>query len=156
MNSLRQRLRGLRLLPPDDVLGWTPYAWLICLPIIFVQPWLERSVWQWLICIAAAILFLATYFRGYWVRGRRLIPIIVIQLLLGAALSPINVGAYVFFIYAASFAGQLDRTREALRWVGVIYAIGLVTMAYATTPGMLTLDTRGTKQNGLPMGGRRI
>ena len=32
------RLRRVRLLPPNDDLGWTPYAWLIYFPVFFIQP----------------------------------------------------------------------------------------------------------------------
>src|SRR4051812_48049774 len=96
------RLRDVRLLPRNDYLGWTPYAWLIYLPAFFVQPIVNRSVTQAVLASAAGVVFLFTYFRGYWVRDRELLPFVLVQTALGAAFTPINSGAYVLFIYAAS------------------------------------------------------
>ncbi len=123
---LFSRLRGLRLLPRNDYLGWTPYAWLIYLPAFFVQPILDRSALRAILVAAASVVFLFTYFRGYWVRDRELLPLILVQTALGAAFTPINTGAYVLFIYAASFAAQLEDTAGAIRWVLLVYVTGLL------------------------------
>jgi two-component system sensor histidine kinase DesK len=128
------RLRFPRLLPPDDYLGWTPYAWLIYVLAVFVQPIVERSWTRGAVAALATLVFLVTYFRGHWVRDRRLNTIILIQVALGIALSPINTGAYVFFVYAASFGAQIERTRIALRWIGAIYVVGLITAVVIDAP----------------------
>lgn len=126
MSDLRERLRRARLLPPNDYLGWTPYAWLIYLPVFFIQPVVEGpSLVRWSLCIAGTLVFLVTYFRGYWVRDRRLVAIIVIHVALALSFTPINTGAYVFFIYAASFAAQLEPTADALRWIAFVIIAGL-------------------------------
>jgi two-component system sensor histidine kinase DesK len=130
VTSLRDWLRSPRLLPPNDYLGWTPYAWLVYLPVFFVQPAIEGSTVRWLLCGAGTIVFLASYFRGYWVRDRGLIPVILVQVALAVSFTPINTGAYVFFIYAASFASQMQRRNEALLWIGGVVGAGLVA-AYA-------------------------
>lgn len=124
----------LRFLPRDDYLGWTPYAWLVYLPAIFVQPIIERSAAHGLLAVLSAGVFLVTYFAGYWRRDERLIPIILIQVGLGVGMTAINTGAYVFFVYAASFAAQMSGTRTALRWVGAVYAVGLVTATIWNAP----------------------
>jgi hypothetical protein len=71
-------------LPPDRQLGWTPYAWLVyslpflILPFWFRVPWQGRTA-----TVAAWLVFLYLYFRGYWVSGRRLLPIMAALVLLG-------------------------------------------------------------------------
>ena len=127
MPSTREWLHRPRLLPPSDQLGWTPYAWLIYLPIFFVHPAIQRpSAAGWALCAAGTLVFLVSYFRGYWVRDRELIPIIVVQVLLAVGFTPINSGAYVFFIYAASFAAQMQQKAGALAWIGMVFVVGLL------------------------------
>jgi two-component system sensor histidine kinase DesK len=127
-------LARIRLLPPNAYLGWTPYAWLIYLATFFVLPVKEHSVLHWQLSAAGTVVFLVSYFRGFWLRGRDLVPIILTQIALGLALTPVNAGAYVMFVYAASFAAQLERTSEALRWIGAIYVIGLLSAWSADVP----------------------
>ena len=123
---------SFRLIPKDHELGWTPYAWLIYLSVFFIQPIVLRpSITIWLIDIAGAVLFIATYFRGHWLDGRRIVPIILLQIALGLGFSPINTGAYVFFTYASSFTARLGRVSRALAWIAAITALGLL-VAYAT------------------------
>ena len=117
------KLPRLRLLPPE--LGWVPYAWLVYLATFFIEPALRRGVGShWLVTIAATILFLASYFRAFWECGARLIGLMAFHVALGLAFSPINTGAAVFFIYATSFAGQLDRPKDSVRLIGAITVIG--------------------------------
>lgn len=114
-----------RLLPEKRTLGWVPYAWLIYLGTLFVQPILER--WHaalWLATIAGTLAFMVSYFRGFWERGARLVAIVAFQTALGIGFSWINNGSAVFFIYAASFAGQLNRPRKAAQLIAAITAIG--------------------------------
>lgn len=131
--------RAFRLLPPDTGLGWTPYAWLVYLPTFLISPILytragQASVWMWSATIAALALFLFTYFRGFWVRGVRLIPIIATQAALGVAFAPINQGSAVLFVYAASFAAQLDRPRDGVRGVLLIATIAAATAVITSQP----------------------
>jgi two-component system sensor histidine kinase DesK len=59
--------------------------------------------------IVAAVAFLPLYFWGFWLSGRRaLIPIAAIAVI-GVGLIPINAGGFVFFVFAASFAGRVGR-----------------------------------------------
>lgn len=119
----------MRLLPPE--LGWVPYAWLVYLGTFFIEPAVRHGVdSHWFVTIAATALFLASYFRAFWERGVRLVGIMAFHVVLGLAFSTINVGAAVFFIYATSFAGQLDRPKDAVRVIAVITIIGGV-MAWA-------------------------
>ena len=123
--------RRLRLLPPERSLGWVPYAWVVYLGSFFIEPVIRG--WDpgyWAVTIVGALVFLASYFRGYWERGARLIAIIAFQVALGIGFSPVNRGASVFFVYAAAFAGMLDRPKDAIRLVALITAIGAA-MAWA-------------------------
>ena len=122
----------MRLLPKDHALGWTPYAWLIYLPVLFVQPVLRpTSPLVWAFHVAGALVFIGSYFRAHWVSGRQLRSHVVLETALGIAFSPINTGAYVFFTYAASAGARTERAREAVWWIVVVTAVGLCT-AYAT------------------------
>ena len=122
----------MRLLPDNRDEGWTPYAWLIYLVFFLAYPGFERGTTplRWVETIAGAIVFLALYFRGYWVDGRRLVGIIAGITLLGAIFYPVNPGAGSFFIYAAAFVGFLASSRQALLGIA---AIELVVIAEVFT-----------------------
>jgi two-component system sensor histidine kinase DesK len=126
----------LRLLPPGTPLGWTPFAWLIYLPTFLVGPILdtragEAGLGYWAVTVLVIVAFLYSYFRGFWLRGRRLLPHIAFQTALGDAFASINPGSCVFFVYAGSFAAQMERQRNALQTLLLVAGIGLVT-AFAT------------------------
>jgi two-component system sensor histidine kinase DesK len=123
-----------RLLPRNDDLGWTPYAWLIYLPVFFIHPALHpTSAGGWSLHVAGALVLLATYFRGHWLSGRALVPIILVEVALGVGFTPVNSGAYIFFIYAASFAARLEG-KQASAWVAAITAVGFVTAFSSGAP----------------------
>lgn len=105
-----------RLLPPERMLGWTPYAWLLYAGALFIAP--VRGHWSpagWAVTIVATLLFTVTYFRAFWERGERLIAIVCLHVALAIGLSPWNEGAAVLYVFAASFAGRLDTQRGAIR-----------------------------------------
>jgi two-component system, NarL family, sensor histidine kinase DesK len=123
--------RRFPFLPPNNpYLGWTPYAWLIYLPCIFIDPVIQTREGKagallWAATILGAALFLVSYFRAFWARDRERLLLIAFQVALGLALSPANSGMSVFFIYAASHAGALDDDRLATRSVLAIAALGV-------------------------------
>src|SRR5580698_4015530 len=100
----------MRLLPDNKDLGWTPYAWLIYLVSVPFYGYASghRSSIFWALNVLGMVVLLALYFRGYWIKNRRLLWIIAGIAFLGVVYSPTNPGASVYFIYAASFAGHLD------------------------------------------------
>lgn len=122
------RLSRFRLLPPDPEIGWTPFAWLIYFPALFMWPALDRAgVLVWTATLAGAVVFLPLYFRGYWCRGsRETYGIIATIAVIGMLLAPINGGAPVLTIYAASFAGALRPTRRGVQFVSLIVAAALL------------------------------
>src|SRR5271169_3197354 len=135
--TTNNELMSFHLLPHDREEGWTPYAWLIYLVPFACVPAMERgtSLLEWVATIAGLVVFLALYFRGYWVRGSwRFLAIIVAITLLGTAFSPWNPGAGAFFIYAAAFAGQLSPTRRAVQVIVAIEIVIVVQVAALATP----------------------
>ncbi|MBC7791229.1 MAG: sensor histidine kinase [Anaerolineae bacterium] len=127
----RKSERQFRLLPPNTYLGWTPYAWLVYLPIFLIEPVVRTrlgrgSAGLWAITLAGVVVFLIAYFRGYWVGGRRMLPVVAVLVALAVGFSPVNTGSSVFFIYAASFAAQLPRARDAFRLILGITVIAAV------------------------------
>jgi two-component system sensor histidine kinase DesK len=132
-------IRRFRLLPPDEYIGWTPFAWLIYLPTFLIEPLVRQQAGKLTVAYATLTLlgfgiFLTSYFRGYWVRGRELLAVIAIQTALGALFAPINTGSSVFFIYAATFNAQVEPPRVAIRIVALITAIGALTAWAAHAP----------------------
>jgi len=115
----------MRFLPPDRDLGWTPYVWLIWLGIFFLQPGVGRAGWEeWLATAAGSIIFLILYFAAHWVRDRRRLWIIAVIAILGVGYAPFNVGAVVFFVYAATLVPFASDS-----WLAVGVLAALVTVA---------------------------
>jgi two-component system sensor histidine kinase DesK len=114
----------MRLLPRDPTTAWTPYAWLIYMPIFVVEPLTRRtSELEWWLTAAAVAVFLPLYFTGYWVHGRRLLLVIAAIFALGAGFAPWNANAGVFVIYAAAFAGRLAPSRRGGQVLAAILAL---------------------------------
>lgn len=128
---------NIRLLPKNKEVGWTPYAWLIYLASVPFYGYAlgGRSREFWTLNLLGMVVFLALYFRGYWVKGRKLLWIIAAIAFLGIIYSPTNAGASVYFIYAASFAAFTGEAALAVRILGVILAlIGLETWIFHLQP----------------------
>jgi two-component system sensor histidine kinase DesK len=148
MSSTEVKRRRFYLLPPGSPLGWTPYAWLIYLPTFLVEPIARTQAgragtFYWAATIAGLVVFLITYFRGYWLRGIKLIPIVAVQTVLAVGFSPFNAGACVFFVYAGAAAAHLDRTRDALKALLVIAGLGALTAALIEAPGFFWITSIG-------------
>ena len=112
-----------RLLPWNEV-GWTPFAWLIYLSLYVMYALsLARRPLDLAVDVAVLLVFLVLYFRGYWLKGRQLLPVAFAIVALGVVMSPRNPGASVFFVYGAAFLGFVGRPSIAIRWLAVIIAI---------------------------------
>lgn len=116
----------LRLLP--EGVGWTAYVWTVYLLFFLAGPAFQRgSTWRdWAVAITVSLVFLVLYFRGYWLRGRALYPIIIAIACLGIAFLPTNYGAMTFFIYASAFAASLGTTAAAVRVIVLLQLVLLV------------------------------
>jgi two-component system sensor histidine kinase DesK len=127
----------MRLLPKNKDIGWTPYAWLIYLTSVPFYGYAsgQRSTVFWALNILGMLVLMALYFRGYWIKGRKLLWIIAAIALLGIVYSPTNAGASVYFIYAASFAAFIGETKLAIRILALILVlIGLETWIFHLPP----------------------
>ena len=117
--------RWYRLLPDDPAIGWTPYAYLVYFVPFLAFPVASKvaTPLHWIAYTAGAVAFLALYFYGYWVSGRRRIPVVIAIAMLGVLFTPTNPGAISFFIYAAAFVAGIGPARVAVRWLGALLAI---------------------------------
>lgn len=120
----KRALRSVRLLPADE--GYVPYLWLVYAAASFIYPLSTGSRADWIETSIAAALFLFLYFRGYWLSGRALWPIVIGIAAIGAALGVVNPTGSVYFVFSASFAPFIGSTTLAWRIVaGLIVAIAL-------------------------------
>ncbi|MEO8501784.1 MAG: sensor histidine kinase [Vicinamibacteria bacterium] len=125
----------MRLLPKDRNhrdLGWTPYAWLVYSIPFLVNTFESRGdVPRFVANLAAYAVFLALYFLGYWVHGRKLVAVIGAMTLLGFITTPFNSFGASFFIYAAAMVAFIDLDRPRLLYLGIyvgaVAAYGLLT-----------------------------
>lgn len=116
-----------RLIPHDRELGWTPFAWLIYVVPFALTPLLKghTTSWSWVLYLGATLVFLALYFRSYWVRGRDLMLVCAATVLMGIAFWPVSFGAGAFFIYGAAMLGQSESTRRAARGIAFIAVLAV-------------------------------
>ncbi len=137
MNAEAKKGKGrFRLLPKDEDLGWTPFAWLIYL-VFFIAylPVTARTLTDWILSLGGITAFLVLYFTGHWVRDHRLLWIIAGITLIGLILAPGNPGASVFFIYAAAFAGFAGSPRLAAGVIAVVAAaLGMEALLLGLSP----------------------
>lgn len=119
----------MRILPHDNDLGWTPWAWTVYLvPFLLTPLWSSRfaNPAGWLLFAGTSVFFLVIYLRSFWVRGRELGLLAATTVVLGIAYWPISHAAGAFFIYAAAMMGHFEPTRRAFKLVGVIAAIVVI------------------------------
>jgi hypothetical protein len=121
------RLPHFRILPDDEQIGWTPLAWLIYFPALFMWPILAHAdAAVWAATVLGGALFLPLYFRGFWcLDAREKYWIIASIAVIGLVLTPVNPGAPVLTVYAASFAGNLRPSRRATLAILLIIAAAL-------------------------------
>lgn len=113
----------IRLLPERSPHGWTPYAWLIYLSFFIAVAVATDTPVRWIIDGAAILVFLVLYFSAFWVKGLAVLPILIGMTVIGMITAPRNPGASCFFIYAASFAGNVGRPRAGAKWIAVVCVI---------------------------------
>ena len=116
------------LVPPDSGQGWTAYLWLVYLSFFSIE-WFFRPVGALEAGLAAATLaaFLGLYFSAFRRRGVAALLYLAGMAVLATAWAPFNSGSSVLFIYAASFAHQVGRPRQA-----AVVVIGIALLAALT------------------------
>jgi two-component system sensor histidine kinase DesK len=119
----------MRLLPPDSAHGWTPYIWLVyAVPFVVFPLLYGPGAYGWAAHVVGLPVFLALYFRGYWVEGGQRLAISVGLTVLGVALVPVNAGAAMFFVFATSFVGEARTGRTAAAWIGAFTLVGVASV----------------------------
>ncbi|HEY3384781.1 MAG TPA: sensor histidine kinase [Vicinamibacterales bacterium] len=130
-------MRPRRLLPADfEIAWWLPYSWLVYLSFfILYAVFGGRTLLWWTLHALAVAVFLPLYFRGFWLEGRRLLPIMAAITALGTVYIPWNPGASVFFVYASGYAGDTGPPRVAVRWlVAVVLVAGIEALVCRLSP----------------------
>lgn len=115
----------LRLLPPTSPLGLTPYLWLVYIaPFVTYAVLTNDTPGEWAIDGTTFVVFLALYFRGFWVHRGELLLVSMALVALGVVTTPGNAGASAFFIYGAAFIGDaVERPSRAMAWIAGISAV---------------------------------
>jgi len=123
-------IRRWRLLPPNADVGWPSFAvlgFLAFLGIRFLQ--VNPGTTEIVVTGLGVAVFLVAYFHAYWLDDSPLllIPIAVIAAV-GVTVSIWNMGAFVFFFYAAYLAGWMDR--GALSGTAILALLCLIVLCH--------------------------
>ncbi|MEM6641152.1 MAG: sensor histidine kinase [Pseudomonadota bacterium] len=112
-----------RVFATPDELGSLPHAWLLFLGF-FIVPMLAMPISgsRFWLCVSGIAVFLPMYYAAFRRSGRAMYGPIAGITLLGMLLTPINLGANVFFNYAAFLCGQAMAPRRAFVAVGFMCA----------------------------------
>jgi two-component system, NarL family, sensor histidine kinase DesK len=114
----------MRLIPKDFSGGWTAYVWLVYLGAILVGPVFGHATpREWFWTITSLVIFLALYFRAYWVSDRGLLWCVAGIAAVGAGYATINPAASAYFIYAAAFLGRLANVKLAIRAIAFLLVV---------------------------------
>nr|WP_268820377.1 sensor histidine kinase [Paraglaciecola sp. G1-23] len=96
------------MLPRDLCEQFSPYVWLIYLPLFFGPVfYYSPDPMHWLWAAIATVSFLIVYFHVYWVNRKYVIFHIVAIVLIGTLCALFTPSAQTLFIYAASFTSRL-------------------------------------------------
>ena len=134
----------MRLLPrrsgPKCVegdVGLAPYIWLVFLAFFYFKPILDPNPGrrEWLLTIAATIVFLVLYFATFWVRRPWNYLLIAAIVAMGLGLGHHNEGAAVFIIYGAMFlAWTFDKAWHSLVAIAVLVLLLALDRAFLHAP----------------------
>ena len=112
------------LLPEEKELGYQPYIWLSYLLIYFFN-YIFRTpgTTEVIASVLGILIFLALYFSSYHRQPFGLVLHIAGIHLIGAVLAHWNMGASVFFVYAACLCAFLENPRYGFLGIGIIIAL---------------------------------
>lgn len=150
------------LLPRNLNERFSPYVWLIYLPLFFVPVvFIHQAPMDLVWTFLALFAFLALYFHAFWVKGQNVIYHIVAITLVGTLIALVTPTASSLFIYAGAFCCRLSPFKYAITvllallvWITAIswffnfesyfYIPGLV---FTLTVGILNIYQRALHQN---------
>lgn len=103
------------LLPKNINEQFSPYVWLIYLPLFFIPVIISHHESMDLVWTALALItFLGLYFHAYWVKSQYVIYHIIAIGLLGTLVAFITPTACTLFIYAGAFCSRLMPHKYAM------------------------------------------
>uniref|UniRef100_Q029K9 Integral membrane sensor signal transduction histidine kinase n=1 Tax=Solibacter usitatus (strain Ellin6076) TaxID=234267 RepID=Q029K9_SOLUE len=112
----------MKLLPKDQ--DWTAYTYLVYLIYFLLYPFLAGSpAWQANAALAATAVSVLFYFWSYWLHGLNVLWIAAGWFALAAFFLNINMGASVFFVYAACLYGKVWEPPAAFRALALHLAL---------------------------------
>lgn len=115
------------LLPQEKRLGYMPYVWLGYLLIYFFNYVFRTPETEEIIATVIGVtLFLMLYFSTFRRKKAGIIIHIIAIHGIGAVLALWNLGASVFFVYAACFCAYLDNVRQG--FIGIVLIALLVAL----------------------------
>jgi two-component system sensor histidine kinase DesK len=150
------------LLPRNLNEQFSPYVWLIYLPLFFVPVFfLHQNPMDLLWTFLALIVFLGLYFHSYWVKSQDVIYHIVGIILLGTLAALITPTASTLFIYAGAFCSRLKPLKYAvsvllvlLIWIAAIswffrfeFYFYIPTLVFSLIVGVLNIYQYALHQN---------
>ena len=150
------------LLPRNLNEQFSPYVWLIYLPLFFVPVmFLHQNPMDLLWTFLALIVFLGLYFHSYWVKSQDVIYHIVGIILLGTLAALITPTASTLFIYAGAFCSRLKPLKYAvsvllvlLIWIAAIswyfrfeFYFYIPTLVFTLIVGVLNIYQYALHQN---------
>jgi two-component system, NarL family, sensor histidine kinase DesK len=101
--------------------GWEPFAYLLYLGFLFIEPAFNGAGWKtWTLTFLSTAVFLVLYFSMWWMEHRFVSYCVFGIAALGFANYPFNTGATCFFIYAAALCGFAFPPRGALAALGLL------------------------------------
>jgi two-component system sensor histidine kinase DesK len=134
---------GIRILPNDGRLGKQPFAFLLYLWFLFIQPVFAPTPFNWAVTLGSLAIFLPIYFRNFWVQGAEAVVLSTAMALVGFAVMPVNPGANAYVVFgAAAYAYALRPSRAlaavALLVVGIAVETWLAKLPFwAWLPGVI-------------------
>lgn len=120
------------LLPRGLAEPYSPYVWLLYLPLFFAPVIVfHHSSWQLLAVTAIGLAFLLLYFRSYWVGSQAKLWHIIGIIVLGIVAAFITPSACTLFIYAAAMCHTLKTSKLAYQVLaGIVITIGLISWLF--------------------------
>jgi len=120
------------LLPRGLAEPYSPYVWLIYLPLFFVPVIVfHHSVWQLVAVGGITLVFLLLYFHSHWVSNTARLWHIIGIIALGIIAAFITPSACTLFIYAAGICHTLKTNKLAYQVLaGIIIIIALISWIF--------------------------
>ena len=118
MDRIRRLLAG-PWVPP--AVGKAPYLWLLSLNFfVWKYFYIRPSVLELAMLALTIAVFAPMYFSSFWLRNKRLIPVLLATFALGVVWAPYNFGACTFFIFASGMCAGIENRRYAYGTIALI------------------------------------